>query len=139
MDGHPGEPRQRARPMGLEGPSHVGDGCMAADGGHVSLVEIVEQGSRLACHILGDHLRGVTAHLHGRLGYSGNLAAVFFDVGQIAADKDLRMTGRIQVKVDDGAARLSVGVPSILPRGEAWTPAAHKVTTASRRFPPTMT
>ena len=56
----------------------------------------------------GDHLRGVAAHLHGRLGYAGNLMPVFFDMGQIAADKDLGVAGRIQVNVDDGATRLSV-------------------------------
>ncbi len=48
----------------------------------------------------------MAAHLHGRLGYAGDLAALFFDMSQVAAYKDFRMTWRIQVTVDDGAAAL---------------------------------
>ena len=93
----------------------------------------------LPCHILGDHLCRVAAHLHGWLGYAGDLAAIFFDMGQIAAHKNLRMAGRIQVEVDDDAAPLVGRRAQHLPSGEAWTPAAHSVTTASMRLPPTIT
>src|ERR1700722_7548837 len=89
--------------MGLEGPTYVGDRRVAADGGHVSFVKVVEFVSWLARHVLGDFPRGMTAHLHGRLRYAWNLTSVFFDMGQITADKNLRVAGRVQVDVDDGA------------------------------------
>src|ERR1700722_20194638 len=90
--------------MGFDGPTHVRYRRVTADGGHVSLIEIVEGGAGLPCNILSDHLGGVPAHLHSWLSDSWDLAAIFFYVGQIAADEDIGMIGGIQIEIDDGAA-----------------------------------
>ena len=70
--------------MAFEWPLNVGDGGLAADGGHVALVEVVE-GFVLAAAIAAE-ARGnepadaaccVAAHLHGGLGDTRNLPAIF--------------------------------------------------------------
>src|ERR1700722_9500827 len=92
--------------MGFEGPTYVGYRGVTADGGHVSFVEVVEFGARFAGHILGYHLGGVTAHLHGGLGDPGDLAASLFYVRQVSADEYFLMAWRIQVEIDHNAAAL---------------------------------
>src|ERR1700677_4709633 len=92
--------------MGFEGPTYVGDRSVTADGGHVSFVEVVEVGARFAGHVLRYHLRCVAAHLHGGLGYPGNLAASLFYVRQVSADEYFLMAWRIQVEIDHNAAAL---------------------------------
>ena len=48
----------------------------------------------------------VIAHLHGGLGYAGNLVAVLLEVGEVAEDEDFRQAGRIEPIVDEDAAAL---------------------------------
>ncbi len=43
-----------------------------------------------------DHARDVIAHLDGRLRDAGNLMAILFEVGEVAADEDFRMTFRVR-------------------------------------------
>ena len=78
--------------------------------------------------------RHVVAHLHRRLGHARHLLAVLLKVRQVADDKHLRQPRRIQLVIHDHASRACPsGTPSILPSGEACTPAAHSVTAASMR------
>ena len=75
----------------------------------------------------------MVAHLHGGLGHAGNLVAVLLEMGQVAEDKDLGQTRRIEPGRPQGRSRgWSSGAPSILPSGEACTPAAQ----ASPRLDP---
>src|SRR5437879_2177359 len=95
----------------LQWPLNVGDGGLAADGGHVALVEVVE-GLVLAAAIAAE-ARGnepanapccVAAHLHGGLGDTRNLPAIFLYMREVAADEDFGVTGRVQVAVNEDAA-----------------------------------
>ena len=68
-----------------------------------------------------------------RLRNAGHLFAVLLEVREVAKNEHLRQAGRIEVAVTMTQPRLSVGAPSILPRGEACTPAAQRITAASIR------
>ena len=116
VDDEPGHPGGEAAPMGLEGPDDIRDRGLASDGGHVALVEVVEGlvlAGAIAAEVLGDQAGdapgGVGSHLHGRLGDAGKLPAVLFHVGEVAADEDLRVAGRVEVLVDeDGASAVGL-------------------------------
>ena len=143
MDGEPGEPRWEAAHVRLEGPLNLGNGGHAADGGHVAFVEVAESRARLSGEVGGDHFGDVIAHLHSGLGDAGDLMAILLEVSQVAENEDLRQARRIELVVDDDAAAavefdLEVtlgGAASILPRGEARTPAAQSVTAAPMCMP----
>src|SRR5581483_11198600 len=89
MDQTPGEPCRPSAKMSLKGPLHIGNGAIASDGGHVALIEVVEGFARPAFQIGLNHPGGVGAHLHRRLRHAGNSLAVFRDLRQITADKDI--------------------------------------------------
>ena len=97
--------------QGFEGPLDVGYSGLAADRGHVTFVEVVERfilaraiAAECRRNEAADALRGVAAHLHGRLGDAGNLPAILLDVPEVATDEYLRVTGRVQVAVNEHAA-----------------------------------
>ena len=104
MDGEPGEPRRKAAHVRLEGPFDFSHRRHAADGGHIALVEVAEGRARPAGEVGGDDFGDVIAHLHGGLGHAGNLMAVLLEVGQVAEDKDLGQSRRVEPVVDDDAA-----------------------------------
>jgi len=125
VDGQPGGQAMKPLHCALNGHSIFGYGGEASDGRHVALIEIAEGGAWLAIQVLLDHFGDMSAHLHGGLRYSWNLFTVLFDVGQVSADEDIRMTGWIERLVDTTAAASSVSKPTACRDGDAATPAAH--------------
>jgi hypothetical protein len=130
VDHEPADPRQEAAEVRFERPLDFGDGSQSADGGHVALIEVVEGFTRLMVEVSLDHARDVIAHLHGGLSDAGNLTAVLLNVGEVAADENFGMALRLRVLLTNTQPRLSVGTPRSLPSGDAWTPAAQRVTAA---------
>src|ERR1700748_1566719 len=92
--------------MGLEGPFNFGDGSHAADGGHISLVEVAESRSRFAAEVRRDDFGEMVAHLHGGLRNAGDLVAVLLEMSEIAKDEDLRKIGRVELVVAEHCAAL---------------------------------
>ena len=124
VDEEPCHPCRKAAPMSAKGPLNVGDGGLAAYGGHVALVEIVERGveaGAVAAEVAGcetaDAFGGIDAHLHGGLGYAREHPAILFNVGEVAADEDLRMTGRVEELIDEDAAAAVDGETEKLAEG----------------------
>src|ERR1700759_242421 len=97
--------------MAFEWPFDIGNGSLAADRSHVSLIEIVKgliPPATIAPQVRSDQppnaLGSVAAHLYRRLCDSGTLSAVLLNVSKIAADKNLRMPRRIQMPIDKNTA-----------------------------------
>src|SRR6185437_531976 len=96
--------------MSFEWPDDIRDGCLAANGGHIALVEVVERldqsalGPGLPANKSPDAVSSVSSHLHGGLSDPRDLAAVLFNVRQIAAHEYFRVTFGVEVLVDQHAA-----------------------------------
>jgi hypothetical protein len=81
----------------------------AADGGHVSLVEVAKVGRGLPSRSAAITFGGVAAHLHGGLGNAGNRMPILLKMSKIAADEDFGQPIRIQLLIDDHCAALIHG------------------------------
>src|SRR5665213_1222566 len=106
MHHQPGDPRRKTFHVGVEWPHHIGHCGMTPDRRHISFIEVVEFRPLSAFHV-GEYLpRGVYSHLDGRLRHPWKLPAVFDNVRQVTADKDIRMPGWVQVFVNEDRASL---------------------------------
>lgn len=75
--------------------------------------------------------------LHGHPGHARQrLIALELEAGQVAKDEQLRVAGHGKIRLHDNSASLSTSAPAFSansrPRGEACTPAVHRIVRVSR-------
>src|SRR5580692_6381912 len=94
-------------------PENIGNGCGATDDGHVSFIEIMKRFYvLLPCQSGANCLCGVASALNGHLRDARQRLSVFAERKcQIAHDKNIRVTGNGEVRIDfDAAAPVRVGL-----------------------------